>query len=236
VDPDRAAAAERILGHRFSDPGLLRTALTHPSYAAENVDAETYDRLEFLGDAVLGFIVADQVYREFSHASEGMLTRRKHHAVSRDALASAAEQIGLADLVLLGAGAHASGERQRASVLENTVEALIAALYLDGGLAVARGFVLRILQQRLQGHAAGAPDVKGALQEWSQSSAKTLPAYRIVSAEGPPHHRRFTAEVLIGDTVQGTGEGPTKQAAEKAAAAAALLAVRALHSDLSSPD
>ncbi|MHB8760769.1 MAG: ribonuclease III [Coriobacteriia bacterium] len=235
MEPDRTAAAERILGHRFSDPDLLRTALTHPSYAAENVDADTYDRLEFLGDAVLGFIVADHVYREFPDAPEGVLTRRKHHAVSRDALASAAEQMGLANLVLLGAGAHASGERQRASVLENTVEALIAALYMDGGLDVARGFVLRILQERLRGHAAGAPDVKGALQEWSQSSSKTLPAYRIVSAEGPPHHRRFTAEVRIGDTVYGTGEGPTKQAAEKAAATAALLAVGALPGDLPTP-
>lgn len=222
MDAERTAAAERIIGHAFADPGLLKTALTHPSYAAEHVDADTYDRLEFLGDAVLGFVVSDHVFTAYPDAPEGLLTRRKHHTVSREALAEAADALGLADLVLLGAGAQASGERQRASILENTVEAIIAALYLDGGLDAARAFILRILSDRLQGEAGGAPDAKGALQEWSQAHARELPAYRIVSASGPPHRRHFTAEVTVGGTRLGTGEGPTKQAAEKAAASSAL--------------
>lgn len=227
MDADRTAIAESILGYQFRDAGLLQTALTHPSYAAEHVDSDTYDRLEFLGDAVLGFVVADHVYETFPQAPEGVLTRRKHHAVSRDALAESAEEIGLAELVLLGAGAQASGERQRASILENTMEAVIAALYLDGGLEIAKDFVLRVLEGRLQGHAGTEPDAKGALQEWSQASARSLPAYRIVSAVGPPHRRHFTAEVSVGGELLGTGEGPTKQAAQKAAATAALLVIRA---------
>lgn len=226
MDAERVAAAERILGHTFADRSLLTTALTHPSYAAEHVDAVTYDRLEFLGDAVLGFIVADYVFEEYTHEPEGLLTRRKHHAVSREALAEVADVLGLAEVVQLGAGAQAAGERQRASILENTVEALIAALYLDAGMDAARAFVERILEERLHAHAAGEPDTKGALQEWSQAHARALPSYRIVSADGPPHQRHFTAEVSVGGTVLGTGEGTTKQNAEKAAATAALAAVR----------
>lgn len=229
MDPERTAAAQRIIGHTFSDPGLLKTALTHPSYAAEHVDADTYDRLEFLGDAVLGFLVSDHVFTAYPDSPEGLLTRRKHHAVSREALAGAAEALGLAELVLLGAGAQASGERQRASILENTMEAIIAALYLDGGLEAARTFVLRVLDDRLQGEAGGEPDAKGALQEWSQARSKSLPVYRIVSAEGPPHRRHFTAEVSVGGQTLGRGEGPTKQAAEKAAAESALAVVRSRH-------
>ena len=222
----RIAEAEALLGRTFSDRELLRTALTHPSYAAEHEAADNYDRLEFLGDAVLGFIVADHVYAAYPEEPEGELTRRKHYAVSGDALASAAVDLGLTGFVLLGAGAQAAGERQRASVLENTVEALIGALYLDGGLDAARAFVVRVLGERLT--AAGVPDVdaKGALQQWSQAHRGALPTYRIVDAIGPVHARVFTAEVDVAGTVLGSGSGPSKQAAEKAAAAVALEVVR----------
>jgi ribonuclease-3 len=226
MNAERIRAAEELIGHTFSDPSLLVTALTHPSYASEHVDTDTYDRLEFLGDAVLGFVVADYVFAEYPKSPEGVLTRRKHHAVSGEALAQAAESLGIADLVLLGAGAHAAGERQRSSVLENTMEAVIAALYLDAGLENAAAFVRRVLAHRLEGEAAIDPDVKGALQEWSQATARSLPVYRIVAAEGPAHQRTFTAEVKVGGTLLGTGDGPTKQAAEKAAATAALRVVK----------
>lgn len=224
-DDARIADAEALLGYGFSDRELLRTALTHPSYAAEHEAAGTYDRLEFLGDAVLGFIVADHVYAAYPGEPEGELTRRKHYAVSGDALAGAAVELGLAEFVLLGVGAQAAGERQRASVLENTVEALIGALYLDGGLDAARAFVVRALGERLT---ADVPDVdvKSALQQWSQGRRGVLPAYRIVRATGPVHARVFTAEVDVAGTVLGSGSGPSKQAAEKAAAAAALVVLR----------
>lgn len=222
VDEARLEDAERLLGHVFADRALLRTALTHPSYAAEHADADTYDRLEFLGDAVLGFVVSDHVYRAFPSESEGKLTRRKHFVVAGDALAEAAEVLGLPDYVLLGSGANAAGERQRASILENTVEALIGALYLDGGLDVARVFVLRVLGERLDAERVPEVDPKSALQQWTQWHSGSLPEYRITDVAGPVHARTFTAEVLVDGTALGTGSGPSKQAAEKAAAGNAL--------------
>lgn len=220
------ADAQALLGHAFHDVELLRTALTHPSYAAEHTATDNYDRMEFLGDAVLGFVVSDHVYAAYPAEPEGELTRRKHFTVAGDALAEAAESLGLAEFVLLGAGANAAGERQRASVLENTIEALIGALYLDGGLEAARRFVLRVLGDRLA--AADVPDVdaKSALQQWSQGVKGILPSYRIVDAQGPVHARTFTAEVEVDGRLLGSGSGPSKQAAEKAAAAVALEVIR----------
>ncbi len=226
MDDARLIEAESLVGHTFTDRELLRTALTHPSYAAEHEAEGTYDRLEFLGDAVLGFIVADYVYRGCPAEPEGELTRRKHYAVSGDALSAAALELGLAEFVLLGAGAHAAGDRQRASVLENTVEALIGALYLDGGLDAARAFVLRVLSDRLAAADVPDVDVKSALQQWSQGARGMLPAYRIVDATGPIHARTFTSEVRVDGVVLGLGSGPSKQAAEKAAARVALDVIR----------
>jgi ribonuclease-3 len=226
VDEALLAEAEQLTGHAFSDRSLLLTALTHPSYAAEHADADTYDRLEFLGDAVLGFVVSAYVYDAYPEEPEGALTRRKHHAVAGDALSEVAEQLGLPRYVLLGAGASAAGERQRASILENTIEALIGAIYLDGGLDAARTFVVRVLGERL--HAVQVPedDPKSALQQWTQAVTGTLPAYRIVATAGPVHARTFTAEVAVDGRVAGEGSGPSKQSAEKAAAAHALSVLR----------
>ncbi len=222
MDEARIREAELLLGYTFGDPGLLRTALTHPSYAAEHAAADTYDRMEFLGDAVLGFVVSDHVYAAYPAESEGKLTLRKHYVVAGDALAEAADALGLAEFVLLGAGANAAGDRQRASVLENTVEALIAALYLDGGLDVARAFILRVLADRLAAEHVPEVDAKSALQQWTQAHGAFLPKYSIVDVTGPVHARTFTAEVVVRGQVLGTGSGPSKQAAEKAAAAVAL--------------
>lgn len=226
MEDARLADAESLIGHTFADRELLRTALTHPSYAAEHEAEDTYDRLEFLGDAVLGFIVADYVYGECPAEPEGELTRRKHYAVSGDALAGAALELGLAEFVLLGAGAHAAGERQRASVLENTIEALIGALYLDAGLEAVRPFVLRVLGDRLAATDVPDVDVKSALQQWSQGSKGVLPSYSIVEATGPIHARTFTSEVRVDGALLGSGSGPSKQAAEKAAARVALDVIR----------
>ncbi|MBN2247426.1 MAG: ribonuclease III [Coriobacteriia bacterium] len=217
--PDRA---EQVLGYRFSDARLLATALTHPSYAAEHAGAEAYDRLEFLGDAVLGFIVADEMFRAFPHEPEGDLTRRKHSVVSGEALTPVAIALGIGELLRLGRGADAAGERERASVLENALEALVGAVYLDGGLPAARDLVARFRAALPARRTSAAGDVKSLLQQRTQTGGGSLPEYRVVGMDGPPHARTFTAEVWIGERLMGTGSGRSKQAAEKTAAAAAL--------------
>lgn len=232
MDEARLEDAERLFGHVFADRSLLRTALTHPSYAAEHADADTYERLEFLGDAVLGFVVSDHVYRAYPAEPEGKLTRRKHFVVAGDALVETADALGLSAFVLLGAGANAAGERQRASILENTVEALIGALYLDAGLEVARSFALRVLAQRLEAEHVPQVDPKSALQQWTQWHSGNLPEYEITDVAGPVHARTFTADVLVNGEVLGSGSGPSKQAAEKAAATHAL---EVLHGRRESP-
>ncbi|MHB1135253.1 MAG: ribonuclease III [Coriobacteriia bacterium] len=224
--------AERVLGYRFADADLLAAALTHPSYAAEHGGAEAYDRLEFLGDAVLGFIVADEMFRAFPDEPEGDLTRRKHSVVSGAALAPAAVALGIGELLRLGRGAEAAGERERPSVLENALEALVGAIYLDGGLDAAREFVACFRRAIPTQRASAAGDVKSLLQQRTQASAGSLPEYRIVRAEGPPHARTFSAEVWIEGTLMGNGSGVSKQAAEKAAAAAALAALEVADADV----
>lgn len=222
VDESRLARAEEALGHAFRDRSLLTTALTHPSYAAEHVDADTYDRMEFLGDAVVGFVVSEYLYTAYPHSPEGELTLRKHFAVAGQSLAESGERLGLADFVLMGAGAEAAGDRRRASVLENTVEAVIGALFLDAGIDAARSFIVRVLGWRLDAPHVPDIDSKGTLQQWTQAEDGSLPEYRITAVEGPVHERTFTAEVSVGGVVLGSGSGATKQAAEKAAAAVAL--------------
>lgn len=216
------ARAEEVLGYRFRDGALLAAALTHPSYAAEHAGAEAYDRLEFLGDAVLGFIVADEMFRTHPDEPEGDLTKRKHSVVSGVALAPAATALGVSSLLRLGRGADAAGERERASVLENALEALVGAIYLDGGLDAARVFVTRFRAAIPALRASAAGDVKSLLQQRTQADGGALPEYRIVASDGPPHSRTFTAEVLVDGRVMGIGSGHSKQAAEKAAASAAL--------------
>jgi ribonuclease-3 len=224
-ESDLRSRAEAILGYRFSDLTLLEAALTHPSYAAEHPTARAYDRLEFLGDAVLGFIVADEVFGAFPAEPEGDLTKRKHSIVSGTSLSAMAGALGIADLLRLGRGAEAGGERTRPSVLENALEALVGAVYLDGGLEAARGFVAHMRAAAPHPRSSAAGDVKSLLQQHTQAAFGTLPVYEIVSARGPAHARVFEAEVRVGDRLAGTGEGASKQAAEKAAAAAALEAL-----------
>ena len=214
--------AEELLGYRFSDERLLAEALTHPSYAAEHSGAASYDRLEFLGDAVLGFIIADTMFRTFPDESEGDLTKRKHSVVAGAALAPVATALGVGGLLRLGRGADAAGERERPSVLENALEALVGAVYLDGGLEAARDFVARFEAVLPTQRASAAGDAKSLLQQRTQADGGSLPSYRVVSTEGPPHARTFAVEVSIDERVVGVGTGHSKQAAEKAAATAAL--------------
>ena len=219
---ERLGRAEALLGHSFADRTLLDVALTHPSYAFENPSAMSYDRLEFLGDAVLSFIVSAYLFGAFPEAEEGELTKRKHFVTCGESLAEAGLRLGVAELLVLGTGADAAGERSRASVLENAMEALVAALYLDAGLERAREFVLRTFEAALESAALPVADAKGALQEWAQSERGMLPVYEILATSGPDHARSFVAEVRVADEVLGQGSGASKQAAEKSAAEAAL--------------
>lgn len=223
MDAARLDRAQVLVRYRFRDPRLLALALTHPSYAAEQGDIETYQRLEFLGDAVLGFVVAERLYRLLPDAPEGELTQRKNNAVAGTALAETARSLGLDEVVFLGKGVSAE-ERGRSSILEDVFEAIVGAVYLDGGLDAATDVVVRSLGDRFLGTESQTTDPKSALQQLTQAAGQGLPAYRVVETAGPPHLREFTVEVAIDGTVAGLGLGPSKQAAEKAAAADALAA------------
>jgi ribonuclease III len=221
----RLAAAEQALGVAFRDRTLLRTALTHPSWAVEHDTRAEYERLEFLGDSVLGFVVAEHLYRTMPEEPEGVLARLRAEVVAGAALAEAAAAAELDGLVLLGKGAAAEGGRKLASVRADVLEALIGAVYLDRGLSAARGVVERlVLPMALSRALAGTTrDPKGLLQEHTMAVAGgELPVYVVVSEEGPAHERRFEVEVLVGGEVIGRGSGPSKKIAEKAAAAQAV--------------
>ena len=211
------------LGHPFERPELLREALTHPSARSRRGSAvRGYERLEFLGDRVLGLIIAELLWRRFPDEAEGALTRRHTSLVRRETLTGIAKEIGLGAHIVLSAGEAAAGARTNASVLADVCEAVIAALYLDGGLAVARRFVERWWEPRVMKLGAPPRDPKTALQEWAQARGRTLPIYRTVATAGPAHRRTFTVTVTVNGLPPATATGSSKRAAEAAAAAAAL--------------
>jgi len=219
---------ERRLGRRFLDRALLELALTHSSWVHENASAglRDYERLEFLGDAILGLFVAERLYRDDPAASEGELTRRKQGVVSMPALATVARRLELGPCLLLGRGEEASGGRERDSLLADALEAVLGAIYLDGGIRAARAFVKRCLfSAEGASRRSAAPDrgAKTELQELWQARSRLTPRYRIVATTGPPHARQFTVEVVAGDRVLATGRGRNRKGAEQDAAASALL-------------
>ena len=230
ADPPRnpSGLAER-LGHGFARPELLARALTHPSAAHRQggID-DSYERLEFLGDRVLGLIVADLLMARFPREPEGALAVRHAELVRRETLAEVAGEIGLDDYLRLAKGEEAAGERRNPALLADACEAVIGALYLDGGLAVAWAFVERLWGARLEAEARPPQDAKTALQEWAQARALGLPKYREVGREGPAHEPYFTLEVEVaGAGAQpARGEGRSKRLAEQAAAARLLARVR----------
>lgn len=205
------------LGYRFRDPALLRRALTHASARTEHGTAKgpCNERLEFLGDSVLGLVVAEHLFRDRLDAAEGALTRLRAHCVSAPALAEWGERLGLRDALALGKGL--DRVRLPASVLADAVEAVLGAVYLDGGMVPVERLVLSGLTQRLA--ARSAPDWKSQLQEWTQQTSEgTLPQYELVSAEGPDHAKRFVVRVLVEGVERGRGDGRSKKAAEQRAA------------------
>ena len=217
-DPGRDPLYE-ILGHRFADPQLLAEALTHPSAHARRGPKQSYERLEFLGDRVLGLVVAELLWRRFPDEAEGELTRRHTGLVRRESLVEVARALGLGVFVILSPGEAQAGARDNASVLADTCEAVIAALYLDGGLEAARGFVHRCWDPLLQAAEKPPRDPKTALQEWAQGRGRGLPVYETIDVTGPAHKRVFTVSARVEGVEPATASGSSKRAAETAAAA-----------------
>jgi len=213
---------ERKIHYSFQDKGNLRLAMTHSSYANETRSAESNERLEFLGDAVLSIVVSDYLFQHF-HMAEGDLTRTRSALVCEKSLCGFAREIGLGEHLLLGRGEEITGGRDRPSVLADAFEALIAAIYLDGGIEQARNFILPFVERALQGEIdQGFTDYKTQLQEIVQKNPGELLSYRLVEESGPDHDKRFVVEVLLNSNVIGKGEGRSKKAAEQAAAREAL--------------
>lgn len=205
------------------DAPLYAQALTHPSYANERREAADNQRLEFLGDAVLGFCVSDLIYRRFQDADEGTLTRLRAQLVNAEALSDWARSVGVPDALRLGRGAGASGLRQSTNVLADAVEALIAACFLDLGLARVQEICEKIVAFRLEAfERVGLRDAKSELQERLQAQGQLPPIYDLIESGGPAHERWFRVRVRMGEQVLGEGLGRSKRAAERSAAQAAL--------------
>jgi ribonuclease-3 len=219
-------ALQEILGISFNDPSLLETAVVHSSSTNESRRATGHnERLEFLGDAVLGFIVARRLYQDSPDLDEGEMTRLRSALVSRETLSRAARSIRLGDFLYLGKGEEASGGRDKAANLAGALEAVIAAVLLDQGEAATTGLVLRLLDEEMAkvlSRRGAATDYKSRLQELAQSRYQLAPTYRLVDEAGPAHDKTFTVEVLAGGVVLGRGKGRSKKSAETEAARFAL--------------
>jgi len=224
---------QRDLGISFRQGDLLEHAFVHTSYLNENPDFYLPDneRLEFLGDAILNFIVAERLYREFPKLPEGDLTEIRASLVCRDTLAEVASSLRLGAWLLLGQGEETSGGRTKQSNLADAMEALIGAIYLDQGLATARRFVLKQLKAELRKIKAGkmTPNYKALVQELIQGQKKPAPVYDLVETAGPDHNKKFTAEILVEGEALGRGTGKSKKAAESQAARSAWEKLRCSH-------
>jgi ribonuclease-3 len=217
---------QKKLRIKFKNKALLEQALVHSSYINENpgITEGDNERLEFLGDAVLGLIIAEELYKRFPQFSEGEMTRVRSSLVRQDALSRLAKSIKLGDYLYLGRGEEGGGGRDKPANLSGALEALTAAIFLDRGLAVTRKFVLRLMSKKMaKALSRGVKaDYKTRLQETMQAKWQLKPKYRVIEAVGPAHDRRFTVEVMGGDSVLGRGSGKSKKAAETEAARIAL--------------
>jgi ribonuclease III len=229
---DEFESLQQAIGYRFRDRGLLEHAMTHTSRANEDVSGGVTDNesLEFLGDAVLGFVIADLLFREFPSWNEGQKSKSKASLVSTATLARQAERLNIGEHMLLGRGEEKTGGRRKSALLADSYEALIAAIYLDGGVEHARAFIARefaalIAEARESGGTVGQ-DHKSALQELLQSRGQTPPDYRLVGTIGPDHDKKFHVEVVVGAESIGEAIGPSKKEAEQEAARSALEKLR----------
>lgn len=221
------AALARQLGTELPTLTLLHQALSHRSWCAEQGGAPSNERLEFLGDAVLGLVVAEHCYRRFAEMPEGELAKVRAAVVNARVLAEIAEELGIGQAILLGRGEEISGGRSKPSILADAFEAVIGALYLEVGWVVAERVILRFLADRIE-RAAAEPDdfdQKGSLQELAVRHGEGVPRYVVVGS-GPDHDRHFEAVVLVNGVERGTGSGSTKKDAEQEAARQALMELR----------
>ena len=223
-------ALEQTIGYKFRDPGLLEHALTHRSRVHEDASGGVFDNesMEFLGDSILGFVIADMLFRQFPQHNEGQKSKLKASIVSATSLARLGERITLGDFLILGRGEEKTGGRRKHALIADSYEALIAAIYLDGGFEPVRAFINRQFQDlideaRRAGVAASfTEDYKSALQEFLQRAGKGLPEYRITAELGPAHRRRFEVEVVVAGEVVAKADGRSKKDAAQSAARAAL--------------
>lgn len=231
VRPDQTSTArsakelEGLLGVKFKDIANLEAALYHRSFLNEAPeDVESNERLEFLGDAVLGLIISDKLYQDYPAMTEGQLSQVRAILVRWDALAQAAERISLGEFLILGKGEEMSGGRERPSNLAGGYEAVIGAAFIDSGMDFAREMVLRLLKPDIDEiHNSGfTVDSKSELQHLAQTNYHEIPQYTLISSEGPDHAKLFTVEVSVGDQVLGRGQGRNKKQAESNAARQAL--------------
>jgi ribonuclease-3 len=218
---------QQTLGYSFRSFELLERALTHKSYSNENreIRAPNNERLEFLGDAVLGFVVGEMIFRSFPNLQEGALSKIKAHLVSANMLASKARALDFGRFLRMGAGEARSGGAEKLSLLADAFEAVVAAIYLDGGLAATEAFIRRNFGSEIEGIDIGDlsfHDYKTTLQETAQGLGLPLPEYRVVDESGPDHEKAFVVELLWDGEAFARGQGPSKREAQRKAAKEAL--------------
>jgi ribonuclease-3 len=221
---------ERRIGYRFKDRGMLEHALTHRSRVHEDASGGVFDNesMEFLGDSVLGFVIAAMLFREFPQHNEGQKSKLKASLVSAAALARLGERLNLGDFLILGRGEEKTGGRHKHAIIADCYEALIAAIYLDGGIEAAERFIARefasLIEEAKRSGAAASfmDDWKSALQEYLQSGGRGLPVYRLAAEVGPDHRKSFVVEVVVDGEAIAKAEGRSKKEAAQAAARAAL--------------
>ncbi|MDO8391240.1 MAG: ribonuclease III [Actinomycetota bacterium] len=216
----------RRLGHEFKDPALLRRAFAHRSWCAEVGGEPSNERLEFLGDAVLGWVIADLAYARHDELAEGKLTDLRKSVVNASTLAEVAQEIGIGECLLLGKGEDAAGGRTKPSILSDALEAVLGAVYIDGGAAAAFELIERLFAGRMSGAAQRLDrlDYKTVLQELTARLHDTAPVY-VISDTGPDHQKQFFATVIVAGAPMGKGEGRSKKIAEQAAAEQAWMAL-----------
>ena len=231
--PKYLTQLESLLEYTFNDPNLLIQALTHPSYLHEVAayGGGDYQRLEFLGDAVLGMLLAEILYTRYPEWHEGDLSQLRSRLAGQDVLAERARTMGIVQFFLLGRGEEQTGGREKDSILADVLESVLAALYLDGGLESARMLVTRLFEELIAAPdlLALGRDAKSELQEYLSSGNLPAPEYRLLEESGPPHDRHFVFQVVSGDRVIGIGQGKSKKIAQQAAAAGALDALKPLN-------